>query len=155
IRALQGVDAGSGTAPAVVELAEAIVDGETELGQADKYTDDSVNALREAVDQGKSVLSSADDPETTQADIDAAADAIRTAIDGLVAVSDPDPEPTDGSDPGPEPTDGTDPAPTDDPGASDSAASGSNGADGDEAGAGSASASGGGSSAGDDGSSLP
>lgn len=84
IRRLDGVDSGSGPALAVVELAEAIVDGEAELAQAGRYTEDSVNALREAVDNGKTVLRSADDPGTTQAELDAGTDAIRTAIDGLV-----------------------------------------------------------------------
>ncbi|WP_298461399.1 discoidin domain-containing protein [uncultured Cellulomonas sp.] len=88
IRSLKGVDADSGAALAVVDLAEAIVDGEAALAQADEYTHDSVSTLRGAVDNGKSVLDRADDPATTQAEVDAAAGAIRTAIDGLVSVID-------------------------------------------------------------------
>src|SRR5690606_29709780 len=74
IRALQGVDADSGAALAVVELAEAIVDGEAALAQADEYTEESVNALQAAVDNGKAVLGNADDPDTTQTEVDAAAE---------------------------------------------------------------------------------
>lgn len=62
------------------QLTAVIKEAEERLEQADKYTEETVKALQKEVEVAQAVLS---DKEATQADIDAAVQKVRTAIDAL------------------------------------------------------------------------
>ncbi len=61
-------------------LKAALAEAAQKLESADNFTEESVNALKEAMDLAQSVL---DNPEANQAEADAATTAVRTAIENL------------------------------------------------------------------------
>ena len=61
-------------------LKAALAEAAQKLESADNFTEESVKALKEAMDLAQSVL---DNPEANQAEADAAATAVRTAIENL------------------------------------------------------------------------
>ena len=61
-------------------LKAALAEAAQKLENAESFTEESVNALKEAMDLAQSVL---DNPEANQAEADAAATAVRTAIENL------------------------------------------------------------------------
>ncbi|MFD4985291.1 hypothetical protein ACFWMQ_13710 [Streptomyces sp. NPDC058372] len=81
IKNLRGI--GAEVAVDITKLAQAIENGEAKLDESHRYTKQSVKSLKSAVKAGKKDLAAADDPETTQAQINAATKAIRKAITGL------------------------------------------------------------------------
>ena len=62
------------------QLTAVIKEAEERLEQADKYTEETVKALQKEVEAAQFILA---DKEATQADIDAAVQKVRTAIDAL------------------------------------------------------------------------
>ena len=84
-KAVEEATKGLAEKPAVPEadktaLKAVLADAAQKLAGADAYTEESVNALKEAMDLAQSVL---DNPEANQAEIDAATTAVRTAIENL------------------------------------------------------------------------
>ena len=62
------------------QLTAVIKEAEERLEQADKYTEETVNALQKEVEAAQFILA---DKEASQADIDTAVQKVRTAIDAL------------------------------------------------------------------------
>lgn len=84
-KAVEEATKGLAEKPAVPEadktaLKAVLADAAQKLAGADAYTEESVNALKEAMDLAQSVL---DNPEANQAEADAATTAVRTAIENL------------------------------------------------------------------------
>ena len=85
ILAVEEATRGLAEKPAVPEvnkdaLKAALAEAAQKLESADNFTEESVKALKEAMDLAQSVL---DNPEANQAEADAATTAVRTAIENL------------------------------------------------------------------------
>ena len=68
-------------------LAQAITDAEAKAGQTDVYTADSIAKLKEAIAAAQAVY---DNPEASQADVDAQAAALEAAVEALEEIQVPE-----------------------------------------------------------------